>query len=113
MKQLRSHSPQRTALFEKRLLQAILALRTEREARDFFRDLCSPAELEAMADRWAVVEELQRGLAYRAIQQKTGVSVTTIGRVARCLALGKGGYGTVAERIGANTGERVGAKKEA
>lgn len=99
MKQLRSQAPQRAALFEKKLLQAVLALRTEPEAREFFRDLCSPAELEAMADRWAVVAELQRGLAYRAIHQKTGVSVTTIGRVARTLALGKGGYETIAERV--------------
>lgn len=101
MKQLRSQSPQRAALFEKKLLQAVLALRTEREAREFFRDLCSPAELEAMADRWAVVEELQRGSPYRAIHQKTGVSVTTIGRVARTLALGKGGYEVIAARVGA------------
>ena len=45
-----------------------------------------------MADRWAVVECLQQGLPYREIHRLTGVSVTTIGRVARYLATGSGGY---------------------
>ncbi len=39
-----------------------------------------------MADRRAAVEGLQRGLPYREIHRLTGVSVTTIGRVARFLA---------------------------
>ena len=52
-----------------------------------------------MADRWAVVELLERGLPYRQIHQQTGVSVTTIGRVARFLVSGSGGYRVVAERI--------------
>ena len=62
------------------------------ECRAFFRDLCTPAELQAIADRWAVVEWLQKGLPYREIHRLTGVSVTTIGRVARYLADGNGGY---------------------
>ena len=42
-----------------------------------------------MADRWAVVELLERGLPYREIHRQTGVSVTTIGRVARYLTVRK------------------------
>jgi TrpR-related protein YerC/YecD len=64
---------------ERALCTAILALRTVEECRSFFRDLCTPAELQAMADRWAVVELLERGLPYREIHRQTGVSVTTIG----------------------------------
>ena len=41
---------------ERALCTAILALRSVEECRSFFRDLCTPAELQAMADRWAVVE---------------------------------------------------------
>ncbi len=52
-----------------------------------------------MADRWAVVQMLQRGLSYREIQRLTGVSVTTIGRVARYLAAGDGGYALAVERL--------------
>ena len=80
---------------ERALCTAILALRSVEECRSFFRDLCTPAELQAMADRWAVVELLERGLPYREIHQQTGVSVTTIGRVARYLTSGNGGYRAV------------------
>ena len=66
--------------------------------RAFFLDLCTPAELQAMKDRWAVVELLTEGLTYRSIHDQTGVSVTTIGRVARCLADGTGGYRTALAR---------------
>jgi TrpR-related protein YerC/YecD len=70
------------------------------ECRAFLRDLCTPAELQAMADRWAVVRDLQRGLPYRQIHAHTGVSVTTIARVARYLAQGNGGYVLAARRLG-------------
>jgi uncharacterized protein YerC len=52
-----------------------------------------------MADRWAVVEHLRRGLPYRDIHRITGVSLTTIGRVARYLAQGAGGYLLALERM--------------
>jgi TrpR-related protein YerC/YecD len=69
------------------------------ECRRFFRDLCTPTELQAMADRWAVVELLERGLPYHEIHRQTGVSLTTIGRVARCVMFGHGGYRAVADRL--------------
>lgn len=98
---MKSHTTLTTrqeALAERNLCSAILTLRSIEECRAFFRDLCTPAELQAMADRWAVVEHLQRGLPYREVQRHTGVSVTTIGRVARYLASGNGGYAIVAQR---------------
>lgn len=85
---------------ERDLYEAVLTLRTPEEARAFFRDLCTPGEIEAMADRWAVVECLERGLPYREIHRLTGVSVTTVGRVARYLAAGHGGYALAAARLG-------------
>jgi TrpR-related protein YerC/YecD len=85
---------------ERDLYEAVLTLRTPDEARAFFRDLCTPGEIEAMADRWAVVECLERGLPYREIHRLTGVSVTTIGRVARYLGGGHGGYALAAARLG-------------
>ena len=75
------------------------ALRTERECQKFFSDLCTPAELEALVDRWAVVAHLADGLPYRKIHDLTGVSVTTIGRVARFLTAGNDGYQIVLKRL--------------
>lgn len=74
------------------LASAINSLKNADQVYAFLVDLCTPAELEAMADRWQVVEPLSRALPYRQIHDDTGVSVTTIGRVARCLELGSGGY---------------------
>ncbi|MGA0027459.1 MAG: YerC/YecD family TrpR-related protein [Steroidobacteraceae bacterium] len=91
-------SARQQAQYERSLYSAVLALDSQDEARAFFRDLCTPAELQAMADRWAVVELLQQGMPYREIQRLTGVSVTTVGRVARCLLQGSG-YAQVADRL--------------
>jgi TrpR-related protein YerC/YecD len=77
---------------EDSLCRALLALDKVAEMRAFLRDLCTPAELEAMVDRWRVVPYLLQGRAYREIHERTAVSVTTIGRVARFLSQGNGGY---------------------
>lgn len=74
-------------------LAEVLALMDDpHDIVDFLVDLCTPAELEALADRWAVVPLLDQGIPYRSIHDRTGVSVTTVGRVARCLDHGNGGY---------------------
>ncbi len=87
-------------LAEQRLYDAILTLQTREECKAFMNDLCTPAELEALVDRWTVVAWLEQGLPYRRIHELTGVSVTTIGRVARFLTAGNGGYRRVLERSG-------------
>jgi TrpR-related protein YerC/YecD len=84
---------------ENSLFDAILLLNTQGEIRKFLTDLCTPAELEAMVDRWGVVLLLKAGLSYRDISQKTGVSVTTIGRVARFIDMGAGGYEIALQRM--------------
>jgi len=81
------------------LLDAVLAMRSRDELRALLLDLCTPAELEALADRWRVVPLLLEHLPYREIHDRTGVSVTTVGRIARCLDLGAGGYRLAAQRV--------------
>jgi TrpR-related protein YerC/YecD len=98
MKPNRNESEQKQKRAENALFSALLALKNSREVRSFFEDLCTPAELQALVDRWQVVEYLQKDLPYRKIHDLTGVSVTTIGRVARCLTDGSGGYQTAIER---------------
>ena len=75
------------------LALALAGLSVQGDVRAFLIDLCTPAELEAMADRWKVVPLLIEGVPYREIHDRTLVSVTTIGRVARTLEHGAGGYG--------------------
>ena len=83
---------------EDALFEALISLESVDECRNFLKDLCTPAELQALVDRWQVVAYLEQGLPYRKIHDLTGVSVTTIGRVARFLADGFGGYQTAIER---------------
>ena len=82
------------------LFAAILALKTRDEARNFFYDLCTPAELEGLVDRWRVVQMLIQKTPYRKIAEETHVSTATIVRVARFLNNGFDGYKTVIERQG-------------
>jgi TrpR-related protein YerC/YecD len=82
------------------LAKALLALKEVEEMTAFLRDLCTPAELEALGDRWQVVPALLAGLPYREIHDRLGVSVTTVGRVARCLDMGAGGYQAAARHLG-------------
>ena len=89
----------------KALSRAFAALERPQDVQAFLRDLCTPAELEAMADRWRVVPLLRKGVPYREIHDLTGVSVTTIGRVARSLEHGAGGYAVAIERIAARKTE--------
>ena len=85
------------------LAEAMVRLRTAAQLQAFLEDLCTPAELEAMTDRWKVVPLLLDGVPYREIHDLTLVSVTTIGRVARTLDRGTGGYALAIKRRAART----------
>lgn len=87
---------------EKSLYHAILALKTVEECTAFFHDLCTPAEITAMTERWRVAALLnEQQLSYREIHDKTGVSLATIGRVARFLSQeAYQGYRLVLNRLG-------------
>ncbi len=100
MKPNRDDSSRKQAMAEDALCNALISLETTAECRNFLRDLCTPAELQALVDRWQVVELLEQGLTYRKIHDLTGVSVTTIGRVARFLTDGFGGYRAAIDRAG-------------
>ena len=52
------------------LFDAILALDSPSEARDFFYDLCTPAELEGLVDRWRVAQMLVKKVPYRKLLKK-------------------------------------------
>jgi len=71
---------------EKELVEAFLALENADECRRFLRDICTPQEISDLSDRWLVARLLDENkLSYRDIHAQTGVSVTTVGRVARFL----------------------------
>ena len=81
------------------LLETVLRLETLDEAERFFRDLCTLAELEAMAHRWQVAKLVDQGLPYHEVSRKTGASTTTVTRVAHWLRHGEDGYRLALDRI--------------
>src|SRR5919202_4161560 len=94
----RSRHPWRTSEM-KDLFEAILLLRSRQEVERFFRDLCTLAELEAMAHRWQVAKLVDRGLPYLEIASRTHASTTTVTRVAHWLRHGEGGYRLAPDRL--------------
>jgi TrpR-related protein YerC/YecD len=68
------------------LCAALLTPETAAEMSALLADLCTPAEVRTLAERWHVARLLEEGeLSYREIHDATGVSTTTIVRVARFL----------------------------
>ena len=99
MKDKTDQTPEELLAAARCLYEGFASLTSAEECEQFLGDLCTPAELQALVDRWTVVRMLRQGLPYREIQDRTGVSVTTVGRVARFLANGSGGYQLVVERM--------------
>tara|TARA_B100001939_G_scaffold169052_1_gene145797 strand:- start:290 stop:556 length:267 start_codon:yes stop_codon:yes gene_type:complete len=71
----------------KNLNEALLLLKNKNEVNDFLKDLCTPAELKALEERWSVAQLLyEDNLSYRDIATKLETSTTTVTRVARFLS---------------------------
>lgn len=81
------------------LFEAVLTLRTPEECRQFFEDICTIKELQAMQQRFQVACQLDAGKNYNEVYADTGVSSATICRVNKCLVYGEGGYRTVLQRL--------------
>lgn len=80
------------------LYRAILSLKTLDEAKRFFRDLLTEEEIEEFSKRWEVAKMLDQNIAYTKIQDKTGLSSTTVARISRWLRKGMNGYRLVLDR---------------
>ena len=84
------------------LCDALLTPRSREDMRRLLRDLCTPSELTALAERWHVARLLDgTDLSYRQIHDGTGVSTTTIVRVSRFLRQeGHNGYRGAIDALG-------------
>lgn len=92
---------------EKELMETLVMLRDTDECKRFLYDLCTHKEIADFAARWWVARLLDEGKhSYREIHDMTGVSVTTIGRVARFLQYGRSqGYRVMLDRFKAKRGK--------
>jgi TrpR-related protein YerC/YecD len=81
------------------LFEAVLLLKNVDECYNFFEDVCTIAEIKAMAQRLEVAKMLRDGKTYTEICEKTGASTATISRVNRCLNYGADGYSLILNRL--------------
>ena len=82
-----------------RLIKAILALKTGDEAKRFLRDLMTEKEIEEFSKRLKAAEMLTENIPYSTIVEETGLSSTTVARVAKWLNGNLGGYKTIIDRL--------------
>ena len=82
----------------KKLANVLVSVKDESDMLNFLRDLCTAEELVELADRWEVAKLIVQGMSYRDIAEKTGVSTTTITRVAHWIKHGEGGYAKMLEK---------------
>ena len=83
----------------KQFIKAILALETPHEARRFLRDLMTKKEIKEFAKRLQAAEMLTAKITYSVIEQKTGLSSTTVARVSKYLNGKEGGYKTIINKL--------------
>ena len=83
----------------KNLVKAILALKTSSETERFLRDLLTEQEIIEFGKRLQTAKMLTNKIPYSTIEQITGLSSTTIARVAKWLNGTGGGYKTIINRL--------------
>ena len=74
------------------LCRTLLNCKDEREMAALLSDLCTPQELEQMAQRVAAAQMLLAGKTYAEVIAATDISSATLSRVSRALRHGSGGY---------------------
>lgn len=83
----------------KQLLRAIISLKNTEEAKRFLRDLMTEKEIKEFANRLEAASLLSRDVQYNAITEDTGLSSSTIARIAKWLNGSLGGYRLILSRI--------------
>ena len=81
------------------LYEAVGLIETREEFYNFFEDLCTITELQAMAHRFAVAKMLTEGYTYQEISEKTVASTATISRINKCIGYGADGYNVILSRM--------------
>lgn len=81
------------------LFKATLRLKNLGEAKKFFRDLLTEAEIIEFGKRWQAAKMLNKNVSYSKIEKATGLSSRTVARVAKWLNQGMGGYKLMLKRL--------------
>lgn len=91
------------------LCDALLSLESREEAYRLLDDLCTIAEVQALAQRLSVARLLRGGSTYQEIVKETKASTATISRVNRCLSYGAEGYVQILKKLEEQEGRENGS----
>jgi len=83
----------------KDLIEAVLAIENQDEAKRFLRDLMTEGEIQELSKRLKAAKMLTDEIPYLVIEKETGLSSTTIARVAKWLNGQGGGYKKILNKI--------------
>jgi len=84
------------------LIHAFLSLDSESDARHFLRDLMTEKEIMEFSSRFKAAEMLAQKFPYVTIVKETGLSSTTIARVAKWFNGKEGGYRAIIHKFHQN-----------
>ena len=76
----------------KDLYELFAAPDSAKESEMLLKDILTPQELEAIAERWQLIQALSSGMTQRDVAKKCGVSISKITRGAHELQYGSGGF---------------------
>lgn len=74
------------------LFSVLLRLESADDCKMLLDDLCTPKEIEQMAQRVRAAKLLLSGKTYSQVIEQTEISSATLSRVSRCIRHGPGGY---------------------
>ncbi len=72
------------------LYRLIADIQNPEDIRVLFDDLCTPKEIENMAERVFAARLLMEGNTYNQVMAQSDISSATLSRVSRCVQFGKG-----------------------
>lgn len=74
------------------LYELFASVEDEKEAKLLLTDILTPQELESLAERWQLIQALNKGMPQREIAEKLEISISKITRGSRMLQFGEGGF---------------------
>ncbi|MCK5020217.1 MAG: helix-turn-helix domain-containing protein [Candidatus Peribacteraceae bacterium] len=83
----------------KELCILFASIETKEEANMLLKDILTPQEIESIAERWQLVQQLASGKTQRQISKDLNVSISKVTRGSRFLKYGTGGFKFFIEKL--------------
>lgn len=74
------------------LYAAFTNLRTTTDVEQLMKDLLTPHELKAVAERWQIVKSISEGVPHRKIAGEIGISIAKVTRGSKAMRKSHGGF---------------------